>query len=320
MSADGPPLRVRHGRLHFFVRETLKRVRLPAEHASRAADALVGANLAGDDDDGVAWLPDLADGLSTRHLNATPKMRIVASSGGTAVLDGDNGPGPAVGHRAMTEAISGANRHGIGATAARRSNRLGAPGHFAAMALPHQMAGVAITGAPGLREVTGGGTARDPVALGIAVPTAETAAPLILTLGVPEDGAAETEAERDLALALESLLLLAGGALPAELAAEPHPDPTHRGVGHLFLAFRVRAFAPWAGFRNRMVERLGHLRRTRILYPGQRASAVEEDRRSLGIPLDGQTARQLRRLAYGLGMNDLWDSLGRQPTPTERRS
>ena len=311
MSEHQALLRVRHGRLHFFVRETLKRVRLSPEFASHTADAMVAANLAGEDADGVAWLPDLATGLSTRHVNAAPKLRLGASSGGTAVLDGDNGPGPVVGHRAMTEAISGANRHGIGATAARRSNRLGACGHFAAMALPHQMAGVAISNAPALRELAGGGTARDPVALGIAVPTAETAAPLILNLTLPTDDAGETEVELDLTLALESLVMLGGGALPAELSAVPHPEPTHRGVGHLFLAFRVRAFAPWAGFRNRMVERLGQLRRARILYPGQRAAAVEEERRSLGIPLNDDTAGALRRVAYQLGMNDIWDSLAR---------
>ena len=75
-------------------------------------------------------------------------MKLVASSGGTAVLDGDNGPGPAVGRRAMTEAIGGANRHGVGSTAVRRGNRLGSAGHAAALALPHQMAGIAIAGDP----------------------------------------------------------------------------------------------------------------------------------------------------------------------------
>ncbi len=311
MSETGQPLRIRHGRLHFFVRETLKRVRLAPELASQTADAMVAANLAGEDANGVGWLPDLVNGLSTRHVNPFPSMRVAASSGGAAVLDGDNGPGPAVGRRAMTEAIAGAARHGVGATAVRRSNRLGSPGHFAALALPQQMAGVAISGAPPLPEVAGSGTARDPVALGIAVPTAETAAPLVLSLAAPQNGEKETEAELGLSLALESLVLLGGGALPAELAAVPHPEPVHRGLGHLFLAFRVRAFAPWAGFRNRMVERLGHLRRARILYPGQPAAAIEEERRTLGIPLDDDTKSALSRVAYQLGLRETWDDLGK---------
>ena len=308
MSGEGPPLRVRHGQLHFFVREALKRVRLAPELASQTADALVAANLAGEDADGVAWLPGLAQQLSTRHVNATPDMKLVASSGGTAVLDGDHGPGPAVAHRAMTEAIGGANRHGIGSTAVRRGNRFGSPGHFAALALPHQMAGIAMADEPWRRAPTADAAASDPVALGVAVPTAETAAPLILSLHVPHE-----KSDRDLALtlALEFLLTLGGAALPVDLAAEARPEPVHRGSAHLFVAFRIRAFAPWAGFRNQMVERLGHLRRSRILYPGQEAAAIEEERRTRGIPLDPKTSQALRRLAYGLGMKEIWDSLGK---------
>ncbi len=305
MSGEGAPLRVRHGQLHFFVRETLKRVRLAPELASQTADAMVAANLAGDDADGVAWLPDLARKLSTRHVNTTPEMKLVASSGGTAVLDGDNGPGPAVARRAMTEAIGGANRHGVGSTAVRRGNRLGSAGHAAALALPHQMAGIAIAGDPQHPEPGASPAAAHPVALGIAVPTAETAAPLVLNLRFPDGD------DRDLALALEFLVSLGGAALPAEFTAEPRPEPVHGGTGQLFLAFRVRAFAPWAGFRNRMVERLSQLRRARIDYPGQEAAAVEEERRTRGILLDLKTTDSLRQLAYQLGMNEIWDGLGK---------
>ncbi len=305
MSGEGAPLRVRHGQLHFFVREALKRVRLAPELASQTADAMVAANLAGEDADGVVWLPDLARKLSTRHVNTAPEMKLVASSGGTAVLDGDNGPGPAVAQRAMTEAIGGANRHGVGSTAVRRGNRLGSAGRAAALALPHQMAGIAIAGDPGLPEPGASPAATHPVALGIAVPTAETADPLVLNLRFPDGG------DRDLALALEFLVSLGGAALPAEFTAEPRPEPVHGGTGQLFLAFRVRAFAPWAGFRNRMVERLSQLRRARISYPGQEAAAVEEQRRTRGILLDLKTTDSLRQLAYQLGMNDIWDGLGK---------
>lgn len=308
MTDEAPPRRVRHGQLHFFVRETLKRLRVAPELASQTADAMVAANLAGDDADGVVWLPELARKLSTRHVNTAPELKLVASSGGTAVLDGDNGPGPAVAHRAMTEAIGGANRHGVGSTAVRRGNRLGSAGHFASLALPHQMAGIAIAGDPSPPESGASPAATHPVAFGIAVPTAETAAPLVLNLHFQEGGA---ERELALALALEFLVSLGGAALPAEFIAEPRPEPVHGGTGQLFLAFRVRAFAPWAGFRNRMVERLSHLRRARIDYPGQEAAAIEEQRRTRGIVLEVKTAESLQRLAYQLGMNEIWDGLGK---------
>src|SRR3972149_5961118 len=45
---------VRHGRLHYFVREVLKRLRLPDTHDSRVGDALVAAERAGDGGGGVS--------------------------------------------------------------------------------------------------------------------------------------------------------------------------------------------------------------------------------------------------------------------------
>lgn len=358
--ARARPLRVRYGRLHAFARQALVRARLRPELASQTADALVGANLSGWDEDGVRRLPEIVEGLSTRHLKADPQFREVASSGGVIVLDGDGGPGPAVAHRAMTEAITAANRHGVGAAAVRGSNRFGAPGHFARLALAHQMVGVALSNGPAapvgaldgaLRE-SGAASRGDeprrtyPAALGIAVPTVETSAPLVLNLwlgtgSAPGDGeggagsggagAASGAASRvpgsaaggpdraaaasgfarevELALALEAVVALAGAALPAELVSEDRPDPVHRGAGHLFLAFRVRAFAPWAGFRNRMVERLADLRRRRLDYPGQTAAALEEERRTRGIPLDRETAEALRRLAFRLELGSTWEQI-----------
>lgn len=313
MTGSGlPPLRVRHGQLHFFVRETLKRVRLVPEFASRTADAMVGANLAGEDQDGVAWLPDLVTDLSTRHVNPAPDMQLVSESGGAGVLDGDNGPGPAVAQRAMLEAIGGANRHGVGSIAVRRSNRLGSAGRAAALALTHQMVGIAIANDPknrtGSTETKPTDPSNDPVVFGIALPTVETEPPLVLNLRLQDKA---DISDLPLSLALEFLLTLGGAALPTELAADPHPDPTHRGTAHLFLAFRIRAFAPWADFRNHMVERLNHLRRGRLSYPGQEAGAIEEERRTRGILLSLKTTDALRQMAYQLGMNDIWDGLGK---------
>ena len=301
-------LRVRHGRLHFFVRETLKRVLVPPEAASHTADALVYANLTGEDENGVERLPAMVTALSTRQLNPQPRMRVASSSGGTLVLDGDNGPGPAVARRAMAEAITAASRHGVGAAAVRRSSFPGSPAHLASLTLSHQMAGVALTAVPPPPGDENESAAFHPIAVGIAVPTAETAPPAVLSLTLAGPGG---ETGTDLALALESLVLLGGGALAPELAGPARPEPTHRGTGHLFLAFRVRAFAPWAGFRNRMVERLTRLRRARVPYPGQQAAAVEEERRMFGIPLDPATAHALRQLARQLGLGDLWETLER---------
>ncbi len=289
--------RARHGRLHFFARECLKRVLMPPEYASRVADAMIGANLMGLDRDGVAWLPELVDAVATRHIRAAPRIEEVAASGSTVVLDGDNGPGPVAAHRGMLEAIAGANREGVGAAAVRGGNRFGAPACFARIALAHQMAGVAVgSGASG-------GEAVAAVRLGIAVPTEEMHAPVILDRDLSgEDG------DPGLALALEALAGLAGAALPEELAS-PRPEPVHRGEAGFFLAFRVRAFAPWADFRNRMAARLLTLRRAGTSYPGQDEWAVEEERRTHGVPVPEEVAAPLERLGSRLELHDVWDEI-----------
>ncbi len=301
-----PPtgVRVRHHRLHFFTREALKRVRLPTLLASQTADALVAANLVGSDEDGVAWLPELINGISTRHLNPEPRMRVVASSGAVAVLDGDNAPGPAVAHRAMMEAAALAKAHGVGAVAVRRSNRPGAMGHFAGLALHNKMAGLAVTTGPPAPVAETVLPAAAPVRFGCAIPLAETAPPLRLDLDLSGD-----EDDAGLGLALETLVLFGGSALASEMVAATRPEPLHHGVGHLFLAFRVRAFAPWAGFRNRMVERLEHLRRARTEWPGQRAAEIEEGRRTFGIPLEAETAADLEQLSRRFDLGAEWRRL-----------
>ncbi len=258
---------------------------------------MIGANLMGLDEDGVAWLPELVDAIATRHVRANPRIEEVSSSGSTVVLDGDNGPGPISAQRGMVEAIAGANRQGIGAAAVRGGNRFGAPAHFARLALSHQMAGVVFfSGAP-----TEAGPAA--VRLGIAVPTEETRAPVVLDRNLENTG------ETELPFALEALVGLALAALPDELGA-PRPDPVHRGAGGLFLAFRVRAFAPWAGFRNRMAARLASLRRADASFPGQSAYEVEEERRTHGIPIPEEVAATLERLGSRLDARRIWDELG----------
>ena len=297
------PKRVRHGSLHAFTRRSLVRARLAPELASRVAAALVGANLSGWDEDGVALLPELESGLSTRWLNPRPSVRTVSASGAVLVIDGDNGPGPAVAHRAMTEATAAAARNGIGAAGARGSNHFGAPGYFARMALERQMVGIAMSGGPEDRAAPG----RWPAALGIAIPTGENEAPLILNQRFHAGSEGPENADSlGLALTVEALAALAGGALPPELAKSDRPDPVHRGTSHLFLAFRVRAFAAWAEFRNQMVERVTALRRARTLYPGQDAFGIEEERRTLGIPIDRETEGELGRLASRLDLHEVW--------------
>lgn len=121
LTAMADPLLVHPGKLHYFAREILKRLRVPPKDASKIADVLVAADRAGVESQGVMRLPFFADRLSARLVNPTPSLKVVEETDGTITLDGDNGPGPVVGTRAMELAIKKAGQNGVAAVAVRNS-------------------------------------------------------------------------------------------------------------------------------------------------------------------------------------------------------
>ncbi|MFQ5790650.1 MAG: Ldh family oxidoreductase [Acidobacteriota bacterium] len=181
----GEPIFIRHGRLHYFVREIFKRLRVPRTDASHVADVLVAADLAGVEGEGVARVPFFADRLSSELINPTPNIKIeeLHRASSVATVDGDNGLGPVVAAKAMELALRKAKRAGVGAVAARRSNDFGMAGYYARMAFPERMIGVALSNAPPMVVPVYGTRAMygvNPIA--VAIPAAEGQSPFVLDM------------------------------------------------------------------------------------------------------------------------------------------
>ena len=130
-----------------------------AEPDARAmADSLVMSDLRGTHSHGIVRLPFLIDRLRGGGANATPDVRVVKDAPATALLDGDRALGAITAARAMDLAVTKARSQGIGFVAATNSDFIGACAHFAMMALPHDMIGIAWTnGAPGMAPWGGRG-------------------------------------------------------------------------------------------------------------------------------------------------------------------
>ncbi len=176
-------LYVRHGRLHYFVRETLKRLRLPATHASKIGDALVAADLAGVEGEGVARLPVFASRLSAGLINPNPDVQVSHQEEATATIDGDNGMGHIVASRSMELAMSLAKTFGVAAVAAKNSNDFGMAGYYARMALEEQMLAIVVSNdAPAMVPTYGKVPMLGSNPLAIAIPTAEDATPFVLDM------------------------------------------------------------------------------------------------------------------------------------------
>ena len=134
-----------------FVSQALQRFDVPPEDARVTAEILVEADLMGIESHGVAHLmvhPSYVLGFKQGVVNPRPNIRVVHETPSTALVDGDGGLGPVVGHRAMSIAIQKAKECGTGMVAATRSRHYGIAGYYALMAVPHDMIGLAFTNSP----------------------------------------------------------------------------------------------------------------------------------------------------------------------------
>jgi LDH2 family malate/lactate/ureidoglycolate dehydrogenase len=115
------------------------------------ADSLVSADLRGTHSHGLIRLPFLVERLAKGGAKANADPHIVNEAPGTALLDGDRALGAITATRSMELAIDKARQQGIGMVAARNSDFIGTCAHYAMMAVPHDMIGIAWTnGFPGM--------------------------------------------------------------------------------------------------------------------------------------------------------------------------
>jgi L-2-hydroxycarboxylate dehydrogenase (NAD+) len=133
--------------LQNFAEEVFRKIGCSEAEARLAATILVTADLRGIDSHGIARLVGYVRLAELKRLNPRPNVRIVHETPSTAVVDGDAGLGLVVAPRAMEIAIEKARRAGTGWVAIRNSNHFGIAGYHAALALPYDMIGWAMTNA-----------------------------------------------------------------------------------------------------------------------------------------------------------------------------
>lgn len=138
--------------------------------AHAVAENLTQAELWGIESHGLSRLPIYLERLVRRSVNPTPDIRQVCTAGATAVVDGDNGPGAAVGAHCMDLAVDLAKSFGIGLVLARGSNHYGVAGSYTLRAISNMCIGITGTNAPSTMAVWGGrekvlGT--NPLAVGV---------------------------------------------------------------------------------------------------------------------------------------------------------
>lgn len=134
--------------LERFMRDVFIGLGVPKTQAAISAKVLITADQLGFDSHGISRLkPIYYDRI--RQGIQLPKTKItkVRETATTAVLDGGNGMGHVIAHKAMTLAIRKAKKSGLGMVVVRNSTHFGIAGYYPLMAVKAGMIGITGTNA-----------------------------------------------------------------------------------------------------------------------------------------------------------------------------
>jgi len=157
---------------------------LNGSEAEDVAASLVDSDLRGTHSHGVIRLPFLVARLVDGGAKRQAEVRVLQDAPATALLDGDGALGAVTATAAMRLAVDKARTQGIAMVAATNSDFVGACAHYAMMALPHDMIGLAWTnGYPGMAPWGGrrNTIGNNPIAL--AAPSASQG-PIVLDMAL----------------------------------------------------------------------------------------------------------------------------------------
>ena len=132
-----PPERLQH-----FVAAVARAEGVPGDQAETFAARMVEADLRGMHGHGVVRLAPYVRRMREGGYTLRPKIRALRETPVSALVEGDNGLGQVVMTFAVETAIAKARESGLAWVGVRGGNHAGAGGVYAAMALPHDLAGV----------------------------------------------------------------------------------------------------------------------------------------------------------------------------------
>ena len=155
-----------------------------AQHAAAAARILVWGDLLGVHTHGVDRVPVYGERLVAGGINARANITAERVAPALVKVDGDDGLGPAVGMRALEEAMAAARETGVGVALARRSNHFGAVAPYSLIAAEEGFASIIGSNSTTTIAPTGGKDARlgnSPVAFCVPNPGGR---PFVLDMAV----------------------------------------------------------------------------------------------------------------------------------------
>ncbi len=127
------------------------KVGLTEKDATTSTDILVHANLRGVDSHGTSRMPYYEGIITDGIITNNPQITIKETGPASAIIDGNNGLGLVIAHKATEKAIEMAKRNGVGMVGAFNSCHCGSLSYYVKMAAEHDLIGMATTNAgPGV--------------------------------------------------------------------------------------------------------------------------------------------------------------------------
>ena len=131
-----------------FVTDAFIGYGIPAQDAKICTDVLLESDRRGIESHGCnRFKPIYLDRIKAGIQNPVTQFEILKETPTTAVVDGHNGMGQVIGHRAMQMAIDKAKAYGMGMVAVRNSCHYGIAGYYATMATKAGCIGITGTNA-----------------------------------------------------------------------------------------------------------------------------------------------------------------------------
>ena len=131
-----------------FLVDAFKGSGVPEEDAKICVDVLMESDRRGIESHGVnRFKPIYIDRIKAGIQKPVTNYEIVRETPTTMVVDGHDGMGMVIAHRAMTTAIEKAKEYGMGMVAVRNSTHYGIAGYYASMATAQDCIGITGTNA-----------------------------------------------------------------------------------------------------------------------------------------------------------------------------
>ena len=131
-----------HKTLEIFVKNILIRLKMDEEQALKVSKLIIQSDLYGVDTHGIFRLPNYVKRITEGGMNMNPNIKVIKERKSTALLDGDNGIGHFIMHKAAKLAIKKAAKTGVAWVGVKNSNHAGAGATYAMMSLKKNMVGI----------------------------------------------------------------------------------------------------------------------------------------------------------------------------------